>query len=103
MDELKGTIVLDDTAYKTKLTKKFAMRKPYKPDTNKEVRAFIPGGIREVFVKKGDKIRQGDILLTLEAMKMKNRIFSPMDGIVKSVNVSVGEVVPKNALLVEIE
>lgn len=103
MNELKGTLVLDDTAYKTNFTKKFQLRKPYKPDTNKEIRAFIPGAIREVKATAGMQVKQGDILLILEAMKMKNRIFSPISGIIKSVYVKVNDIVPKNELLIEFE
>lgn len=103
MEELKGTIVLDDTAYKTNLTKKFAMRKPYSSGSGKEIRAFIPGVIREVKVTSGSNVKRGDLLLILEAMKMKNKIFSPIDATIKNVNVKTGDNVPKNELLVEFE
>jgi biotin carboxyl carrier protein len=103
MEELKGNIILDDTVYKTNLTKKFSLRKPYRAGTHKEVRAFIPGSIRDVLVKQGDIVKQGDMMLILEAMKMKNRIFSPINGKIKTVNVKIGDVVPKNELLVEFE
>jgi biotin carboxyl carrier protein len=43
------------------------------------------------------------MMLILEAMKMKNRIFSPINGKIKTVNVKIGDVVPKNELLVEFE
>lgn len=103
MEELKGTIILDDTVYKTNLTKKYSLRKPYNSGNSKEIRAFIPGVIREVSFQSGDSIRQGEILLILEAMKMKNRIFSPINGKIKNLNVKVGDVVAKNELLVEFE
>lgn len=103
MDDLKGKIILDDTVYKTNFTKKYLMRKPYKKDEGKEIHAFIPGSIRDVKIKAGDKVNRGDLLLILEAMKMKNKIFSPIDGIIKKVNIKVGDVVPKNELLVEFE
>ncbi|OGU58018.1 MAG: hypothetical protein A2X64_00335 [Ignavibacteria bacterium GWF2_33_9] len=103
MDELKGKIILDDTVYETNLTKKFALRQTYKPETGKEVRAFIPGVIRDVAVTTGSHVKKGDMLLILEAMKMKNRIFSPIDGKVLSVFPQVGDKVAKNQLLVEFE
>ena len=103
MDELKGKIVLDDAVYETNLTKKYALRQAYKPETNKEVRAFIPGVIREIAVKQGDKVKKGDFLLILEAMKMKNRIFSPIDGKILAVFPDVEDKVAKNQLLIEFE
>ena len=46
---------------------------------------------------------KGTRLVTLEAMKMRNRILSPFNGIVKLVNVKEGQLVTKDAVLVEIE
>ncbi len=88
--------------YRTLLTKKFENRKVYEEKDPRLVLAFIPGTIRKVNVKKGDEVKEGDILLTLEAMKMKNRILSPVDGTVKQVNVKSGIIVTKNAVLVEL-
>jgi biotin carboxyl carrier protein len=103
MEDMKGTIILDDTTYKTNLTKKFALRKPYRPSGNKEVRAFIPGSIVDVKAVANTQVREGDLLLILEAMKMKNRIFSPINGKIKQVHIKTGDIVPKDALLVEFE
>jgi biotin carboxyl carrier protein len=43
----------------------------------------------------------GDKLLVLEAMKMRNDIISPLDGIIKDVYVKEGEKVNKEKILVE--
>jgi biotin carboxyl carrier protein len=53
-------------------------------------------------VKEGDKVKEGDILMHLEAMKMKNRVLSPFDGVVKKIYVKEGEIVPKNFLMVTV-
>ncbi len=97
------SLTIEHFKYRTNLTDKFLNRKPYEKKDPKKITAFIPGTIRKINIKEGDKVREGDFLLTLEAMKMKNRILSPMDGVVKSVNVKPGEIVPKNALLIELE
>jgi len=89
--------------YKTHLTEKFKKRKAYQAKDPRLVLAFIPGTIRKVNVKEGDAVKKGDLLLTLEAMKMKNRILSPMDGTIKKVNVKTGNIVPKNNVLVEFD
>lgn len=105
-DDLKGklkTLNIEYMKYRTLLTDKFQNRKVYEEDDPRMILAFIPGTIRKVLVKEGDTVKQGDLLLTLEAMKMKNRIQSPMDAVVKKVNVKQGNIVPKNQVLIELE
>jgi len=92
---------LDDISYTTILTDKFKKRKPYEAENPKKITAFIPGKIKKVHVKKKSKVKEGDILLVLEAMKMNNNIFSPMKGTIKEVYVTPGLSVAKGALLVE--
>jgi biotin carboxyl carrier protein len=89
--------------FKTKMCRKYPeIPKWEKPDL-KKVSAFIPGTIRDIFVKKGQKVKKGDNLLILEAMKMRNRIKAPIDGKVKKILVSENQIVIKNELLVELE
>jgi biotin carboxyl carrier protein len=89
--------------YRTLLTKKFENRKAYVEHDPKLVIAFIPGTIRKINVKAGDTVKKGDLLLILEAMKMKNRLLSPMDGVIKEVKVKTGVIVPKNEVLIKLE
>lgn len=98
-----NTLSIDDTPYETLLTKKFINRKSYTPKIPNELLAFIPGIIRDIYVKKGQEVKKGDSLLILEAMKMKNSIKAPFDAKIKSVNVEVGKMVTKNQLLIELE
>ena len=86
--------------YKTYLTKKFLERKPWKAPDPYKVVSHIPGSVIEVFVKPGQKVKKGEKMMVYEAMKMMNVITSPMDGIIKEVNVKVGEILPKGALLI---
>ena len=65
-----------------------------------QVKAAMPGKVLEVNVKVGDKVKQGENLLVLEAMKMENIIKSPEDGIIKSCEVKVGTTVNKNQILI---
>jgi biotin carboxyl carrier protein len=67
------------------------------------IKAPMPGLILDVNVKEGEKVKEGDYLLVLEAMKMENSLTAPRDGVVKSVTVKVGETVEKNQLLIEME
>jgi pyruvate carboxylase subunit B len=94
---------IGDVYYPTKLTDAFKKRVAYKtPDLSNQL-SFIPGTISDIRVKKGDKVKEGDILMHLEAMKMKNRVLAPFDGIVGNINVKEGEIVPKNFLMVSVE
>ncbi|MDQ7917439.1 acetyl-CoA carboxylase biotin carboxyl carrier protein subunit [Mesonia sp. MT50] len=68
-----------------------------------DIKAPMPGLILEVNVKEGDKFKEGDYLLVLEAMKMENTLTAPRDGVVKSVSITKGETVEKNQLLIEME
>ncbi len=95
-------IYVDYVKYKTLLTKKFLNREKYEEKDPRQVRAFIPGTIKKIYVSQDKKIKAGDKLVILEAMKMKNIITSPLDGIVKNIHVKQGEIVAKNALIIEL-
>ena len=80
----------------------FAAQK-VKPITGKTVEAPLPGRIIEICVKVGDKVKIGQTVAILEAMKMENNIPTDYAGTVKQILVEVGEAVPSNAILVEVE
>ena len=65
--------------------------------------AEMQGTIMETMTKQGKKVKKGDSLFVLEAMKMENVITSPIDGVIKTYNVQKGQPVKKGDLLVEIE
>lgn len=62
----------------------------------------MPGLIIEVPVNVGDKVKSGQVVVILEAMKMQNPLNAPMDGEVKGVFVKAGDSVAVNQVLVEI-
>ncbi|HBI81339.1 MAG TPA: hypothetical protein DDY04_05235 [Bacteroidales bacterium] len=70
---------------------------------DKNVTAFIPGTIIDVKVKPGQEVKQGDVMVILDAMKMYNRLIAPSSGKVKEVNVKPGDRVSKGFLIVSIE
>jgi len=67
------------------------------------VKSFIPGSIKEIYYKEGDKVEEGDIVLIHEAMKMENEIKAPRSGVIKKIGVKVGDNILANHLLFEIE
>ncbi len=89
--------------YKTKLTKKFLERKPWKPVQPGEVLSHLPGTVVEIMVKEGDHVEKGQLLCIHEAMKMLNRIVSPYSGVITKINVKVGDRIAKDHLMVKIE
>lgn len=94
------SILIDEVRYRTTFTKKFAERKLYEPENPKLIKAFIPGTIRKVYVRKRNKVSKNEKLLILEAMKMKNIIVAPTDGVIKEVLVKTGQSVAKNTVLI---
>jgi biotin carboxyl carrier protein len=93
---------MEDIAFKTLPTRKFLARAPYIPKDLKKITAFIPGTITKVFVKENNKVKAGDTLLALQAMKMDNHLISPFSTTVKKVHVKQGDKVIKNQVLVEL-
>ena len=63
--------------------------------------APLPGTITSVKVQAGQKVKKGDVLVVMEAMKMANDITAEADGTVKSVCVSQGQSVNQGMTLVE--
>ncbi|MEW6653081.1 MAG: acetyl-CoA carboxylase biotin carboxyl carrier protein subunit [Bacteroidota bacterium] len=104
MTELKQNhLVIDDTVYETKLTRKFRFRKKYEAPNPKHLNAFIPGIITDIYVKSGQYVKEGDKILILEAMKMKNTVTAEITGKVKEIKISSGNMVTKNQLLIVFE
>jgi len=67
------------------------------------IKAPISGKIISVEVKKGKKVKQGDTLLKLVAMKMENEIVAPKEGIIKEIKVKKNNDVSKGDVLIIIE
>ena len=73
--------------------------KSKKSNQLKELRAPMPGLVRQVNVQVGDQVDSGDALFILEAMKMENVLKSPVNGLVSDLFVKPGESVEKNQIL----
>lgn len=64
--------------------------------------ASMPGTIRAVYVLEGEAVEKGSPVILMEAMKMEIRLVAPRDGTVKTVRVTVGQLVKQNDVLVEL-
>ncbi len=64
-----------------------------------EVTSPMPGDIVQILVKPGQKVKEGDPLCVLDAMKMKNTIHAPQAGIVSEIGVQEGQSVEFGVVL----
>jgi biotin carboxyl carrier protein len=67
------------------------------------VKAPMPGKVIKVDVKEKDEVRKNQTLAIVEAMKMENEIKSSVDGCVKKIHVSAGDLVDAEKPLIELE
>ena len=64
-----------------------------------EIVAQTPGNVWKIFLSPGDSVKEGDKILTLEAMKMEIDIQAPKDGVIKSIDVDSNDTVSDGQLL----
>ena len=70
---------------------------------DKCVVAPMPGAVVKINCRPGEMVKKGDVIIVLEAMKMENEIHSPIDGLVKEVNVKEGMTVSPEETMVVFE
>ncbi len=98
----KVSFWVDGTEYKTYIPEGHGRRPMPRPPEPGVVGAFIPGTVLKVYVREGQRVREGDRLVTLEAMKMKNRVLAPVTGEVTEVLVQEGDRVGKDQPLLRL-
>jgi pyruvate carboxylase subunit B len=59
----------------------------------------MPGMVMKYAVKEGDTVKEGDVVMVLEAMKMENSILAPASGTVKQICCKEGSSVQKGDVL----
>ena len=91
-------ILIKDTAIKSAIQTK----RKAEPTNKEQIGATMPGSVLEIFVKKGDRVKQGDTLMVTEAMKMETAIEARYDGEVKHIYVEAGENIAQDDLLIEV-
>ena len=68
-----------------------------------DLKAPMPGLVIGINVSEGQSIKKGDVLITLEAMKMENTLKAVADAVVKKVVVKKGSAVEKNEVLIYLQ
>ena len=65
--------------------------------------AEMQGTIVDIMIKEGKKVKKDASLFVIEAMKMENIVSSPIDGVVKELNITKGSPVSKGDVILVIE
>ena len=100
--ESAGKLLIQEEATETKSV--VAVPQPaVQTGSGNEMTAPLPGTIIEIFVKAGDEIEAGKVVLVIEAMKMKNSIRTTRGGKVAEILVSPGQTVAHKQALVRFE
>ncbi|MCK4509340.1 MAG: acetyl-CoA carboxylase biotin carboxyl carrier protein subunit, partial [Desulfuromonadales bacterium] len=68
-----------------------------------EIKSPMAGSIWKLLKNQGDAVKEGEVLLILEAMKMENEIRSPIEGVVTSMDVEEGSTVSAGTRLCLVE
>ena len=89
-------VVDEKTARFSKLMGASAGRK--RGDT---LKAPMPGLVVRIEIEEGQKVKRGDGLIIVEAMKMENELKAPHGGTIKAIKVKQGQAVEKNQILLE--
>jgi biotin carboxyl carrier protein len=111
--EVNGTsyaVVMKQEIKKTKTPTlvRAASKRPAEPlkvnpkSSKTKIVAPIPGIVMSIDVKIGDVIKVGDRMLVLEAMKMENNIVCEKAGTITAINISVGQQVLQDAVMIEL-
>ena len=97
-----SSLNVDGVKYRTLLTKSFKSRRKYEDKDPNKILAVIPGTIVEILTKTGKRVIEGEVLLILEAMKMRNAVVAPHDGTIAKILVKESDIVAKGKLIIEL-
>ena len=101
--ELEAIDEVASNAPKKEDSKKEEPKKVVSDSSTQSVLSPIQGSVINVKIKPGDKVKKGDVLLIIEAMKLENEVPSPFNGEVVDVLVSKGQNVASKEVVVTIK
>jgi len=96
IEEANDSIALENKEVKVE-------HKIVKDGYSKDVVSPIQGNVINVLVKAGQKVKKGNVLLLIEAMKLENEVNAPSDCEIVEVLVDKGQSVTTNQVLVKIK
>lgn len=71
--------------------------------SGKTISSPMPGKVVRVLFNEGDVVQKGQTAIIISAMKMESEYKAPSDGVIKKINVKVGDTIEGNQILIEIE
>lgn len=80
-----------------------SLKKPKAADREKEIKSPMPGLVVNIEVEVGQRIKEGQGIIIIEAMKMENEIKSMVDAVVKEIKVLPEQAVEMNQTLIVLE
>ena len=80
-----------------------AIKTPSRSVVANAIKAPLPGNVMKILVSNGQNVKRGDVLLTMESMKMENNILAEHDGIIRHIHVQQGQSVMQDDLLIDFE
>lgn len=104
----KISVMLNGNTYnftidREKTFKRKVKSQAFTPDSVSVLKSPMPGKICDILVSKGDKVKKGEPLLILEAMKMQNQLLALFDCEVTNIHVKENDIVMGDQLLVELK
>jgi 3-methylcrotonyl-CoA carboxylase alpha subunit len=96
------TIFCDGTAERLELVDLIAAAATSEAPSGR-LTAPMPGRIVQLHVGPGARVKRGDTLLVLEAMKMEHSVLAPADGVVESLDYAAGDLVEEGAALLVLD
>lgn len=103
-EEIMVETLMEISAGETPMPAQRSAKDSRRPKATKEgdVTSAMPGTIVDIMVKAGDRVKAGDPVLIIEAMKMENEVAAPVTGTVQTIHVKKGDSVNPDEALVEI-
>ena len=95
--------VASQAVTETKKEEKTAAPSPVATGEGRPVESPIQGTVVNVKVSAGAKVKKGDVLVVVEAMKLENDVVSPYDGVVGEILVKKGDNVTAKQVIVTVK
>jgi len=102
--DIKGiykNLMVEGECYKTNLIPKYENRKKWVKENPNIMKSFMPGTIIKVLVSPGQEVKAGEEMIIIDSMKMRSHILVPFNGIIKEVNITDGQQIPKGYSMIE--
>ncbi len=72
-------------------------------DNSSSIKSLLPGSVWKIVANPHQSVREGDVIMILESMKMEIDVVAPRDGVIKSINVSTNDKVVEGQVIAVLE